>query len=65
MELRASLASTEMALQEALVALELERMALEAEWRARSEVDQEVLVLRGRVMGTEEVNTRLCTQAAR
>ena len=55
--LRASLASTEVALQEALAALEPEwsalaseraalesaRMALEAERRARSEADQEVL----------------------
>ena len=63
-----------MALQEALAALEPERgalaseraalesarMVLEAEQRARSEADQEVLVLRGQVMGTEEANTRLC-----
>ena len=41
------MASTEMALQEALVALELERMALEAERRSRSKADQEVLVFRG------------------
>ena len=40
-------------------------MALEAERRAQSEVDQEVLVLRGWVMGTEEANTRLCVQATR
>ena len=60
-ELWASLVSTEAALQEALAALDLERSALaservalesvrkalEAEWRARSEADQEVLVLRG------------------
>ena len=77
--MRASLASTETALQEALAALEpkqsalaservtleLARKALEAERRARSETDQEVLVLRGRVMETEEVNTRLCVQATR
>jgi len=58
-ELRASLASTEMALQEALAALEPERsalaseqvalesawMALEAERKARSEADQGVLML--------------------
>ena len=72
--LQASLASTEVALQEALAALEPEwsalaseraalesaRMALEAERRARSEADQEVLVLWGRMMGTEEVNSWLC-----
>ena len=47
-----------MALQSSLETLEMER-------KARSEVDQEVLALRGRVMGTEEANTRLCAQAAR
>ena len=52
--LRMSLASTEAVLQEALAALEPERAtlesaqkALEAEQRARSEADQEVLVLWG------------------
>ena len=50
--LRTSLANTEVALQEALAALEPERAALEraqkaleVEQRARSEADQEVLVL--------------------
>ena len=33
--------------------------ALESERKARSEVDQEVLALRSRVLGTEEVNARL------
>ncbi|XP_066314340.1 uncharacterized protein [Miscanthus floridulus] len=54
-ELRASLANTEVALQEALAALDLERAALESaekalevERRARSEADREVLALRGR-----------------
>ena len=79
MELRASLASTEIALQEALAALEPERSALASKWvalesarkaleverRARSEANQDVLVLRGQVMETEEVNTRLCTQVTR
>ena len=46
-------------------ALESARMALEAERRARSEVDQEVFVLQGQVMGTEEANTWLCAQATR
>ena len=69
-----SLADTEAALQESLVALESERSALvsersalelvqkalESERKARSEADQEVLALRGRVMGTEEANARLC-----
>ena len=72
--LRASLASSKAALQEALAALEpersalaseraaleLARMALEAERRARLEADQEVLALRGWVMGTEKANTQLC-----
>ena len=40
----------------------MERKALELERKARSEADQEVLALRGRVMGTEEANARLCTQ---
>ena len=35
---------------------------LETERKARSKVDQEVLVLWGRVLGAEEVNTRLCEQ---
>ena len=39
--------------------------ALESERKARSEVDQEVLVLRGRVQGTEEVNARLREQVTR
>jgi len=65
--LRTSLTNTEVALQEALAALEPERAALEraqkaleAEQRARSEVDQEVLALRRRVMGTEDESARLC-----
>ena len=39
--------------------------ALESEQKARSEVDQEVLALRGRVLGTEEANTRLREQVTR
>ena len=65
--LRTPLANNEAALQEALAALESERTtleraqkALEAEQRARSEVDQEVLALRSRVMGTEDESARLC-----
>ena len=67
--LRTSLANTEAVLQEALAALESEwatleraQKALEAEQRAQSEVDQEVLVLRGQVMGMEEANARLHEQ---
>ena len=45
--------------------LELARKALESECKARSETDQEVLALRGRVIGTEEANARLRAQAAR
>ena len=65
-ELRKSLADTEAALQKSLETLESERnalesarKALESEQKARSEADQEVLVLWGQVMGTEEVNARL------
>ena len=53
--LQKSLAETNAALQESLEALESER-------KARSEVDQEVLVLWGRVLGTEESNGQLCEQ---
>ena len=74
--LRTSLANIEAVLQESLVALESERStlasersalelarkALESECKARSETDQEVLALRGRVMGTEEANARLRAQ---
>ena len=42
-----------MALQKSLEALESER-------KARSKVDQEVLALRGQVLGMEESNARLC-----
>ena len=78
-ELRTSLADIEVVLQKSLVTLELERSALasernalelarkalESERKARSEVDREVLALRGWVMGTEEANVRLREQAAR
>ena len=71
-----SLADTEAALQKSLETLELERntlkserntlelarKALESERKARSEADQEVLALRGWVMGTEEVKGRLREQ---
>ena len=40
-------------------ALESARKALEAERKARSEADQEVLALRGQVMGTEDASARL------
>ena len=45
-------------------ALESARKALESERKARSEADQEVLALRGRVMGTEEASARLHEQVA-
>jgi len=71
-ELRKSLADTEAMLQKSLEtleskrnALELERNALGSERKARSKADQEVLVLRGRVMGIEEVNARLREQVTR
>ena len=57
--LQKSLAKIEVALQSILDTLEMERKALESERKAWSEADQEVLVLRGRVMGMEEVNARL------
>ena len=67
-----SLANIEVALQEALAALEPERAALElaqkalgAEQRARSEADQEVLVLRSQVMGMEDASAQLREQVAR
>ena len=74
-----SLANTEVALQKSLEtlesersalvseqkALELVRKALESEQKARSEADQEVLALRGRVMGTEDASARLREQVAR
>ena len=77
--LRKSLADTEAVLQKSLETLESERSALvseqnalesarkalESEQKARSEADQEVLALWGRVMGTEEANTRLRKQVAR
>ena len=46
-------------------ALELARKALESERKARSEADQEVLALRGWVMGTEDASTWLREQVAR
>ena len=45
--------------------MEMERNALESEQKDRSEADQEVLALRGRVMGTEEANARLHEQVTR
>ncbi|XP_066308055.1 uncharacterized protein [Miscanthus floridulus] len=70
-ELRASLANTEVALQEALAALDLERAALESvekalevEQRARSEADREMHVLLGQVMETEDASARLREQVA-
>ena len=46
-------------------ALELARKTPESEQKARSEADQEVLVLRGWVMGTEEASARLREKVAR
>ena len=46
-------------------AVELARKALELERKARSEADREVLVLWGRVMGTEEASAQLREQVAR
>ena len=57
-----SLADTEAALQGTLETLEKERNALESERKARSEANQEVLALRGQVMGTKEANAPLHEQ---
>ena len=77
--MRTSLVDTEAVLQKSLETLESERSALvserntlelarralELERKAQSEADQEVLALRGRVMGTEEASARLREQVAR
>ena len=55
--LQKSLANTKVALQRSL---ETEQNALELERKARSEADQQVLALRGRVIEMEEANARLC-----
>ena len=52
------LAETEAALQKSLETLEMKRKAL-------SEVDQEVLALRGQVLGAEESNARLLEKVTR
>ena len=41
-------------------ALESAQKAMESEQKFRPKEDWEVLALRGRVMGTEEANARLC-----
>ena len=51
-----SLVDTKAMLQATLETLKMEQNALEMERKARSEADQEVLALRGRVMGMEEAN---------
>ena len=62
--LQKSLAETEVVLHSTLETLEMERNALESERKARSEADQEVPALQGRVMGTKEANARLCKQVS-
>ena len=54
-----------MALQSTLETLEVERKDLESKWKARSEVNQEVLTLRGWVLGTKELNAQLREQVTR
>ena len=54
-----------MVLQSTLETLEMEQNALESERKARLEANQEVLALRGRVLGTEELNSRLLEQVTR
>ena len=53
--LQKSLAETKVALQSSLE-------ALESEWKAQSEVGQEVLALWGQVLGTEESDARLLSR---
>ena len=62
---RAALVSEQSTLESARKALEAEQRALQVERKARSEADQEVLTLRGRVMGTEDASARLREQVAR
>ena len=52
------------ALEPERAALESAQKALEVEQRARSEEDQEVLALRGQVMGMEDASARLREQVA-
>ena len=52
-------------LKQEQAALERAQKALEAEQRARSEADQEVLTLRNQVMGMEDASARLREQVAR
>ena len=54
-----------MALEPERAALESAQKALEVEQRARSEVDQKVLVLQSQVMGMEDASARLREQVAR
>ena len=54
-----------MALELERAALERAQKALEAEQRAWSEADQEVLALWSQVMGMEDTSARLCEQVAR
>jgi len=61
---RSILASERTALESAQKALEAKQRALEVERKAQSKADQEVLVLWGRVMGTEDTSARLCGQVA-
>ena len=56
---------TDTVLRRTLETLEVEQSTLASERKARSEADQEVLALRGRVMGTGEANARLCEQVTR
>ena len=57
--LQKSLADTEGVLQSTLETMEMEQNTLGSEQKARSKAVQEVLALRGRVMGTEEASARL------
>ena len=56
--MKVHLAETEVALQKSLE-------ALEAEQKARSDAEQEVVALRGRMLGAEESNTRLVEKVTR
>ena len=56
--MKVHLAKTEVALQKSLEALEAER-------KARSDAKQEVVVLRGQMLGAEESNARLLKRVTR
>ena len=59
------LAAAKVHLTETEAALQKSLDTLETEWKARSEVDREVLPLQGQVLGVEESNARLLKKVTR